>query len=241
VLLSRVTGQTKYLEAAIRAANFCWTSSQSHGVFVGGTIDNPDIIDKEAGTLSLQAYLGLYQATHDSPWLERAAAAANYAETWIYCWNVPIPASEDNAELHWKRGVPTIGLQLIATGHSLVDEYMSDNVGDYAKVYFFTKDPHYFAVARLLLHDTKVMVAIPGRLYDLPGPGWQQEHWSLAPVRGSGLHRAWLPWVATSQLDGIYDSEKFNHDLFQRLCSRLASSTAQEPIRHTPGSSDDGH
>jgi hypothetical protein len=226
-LLSQSTGQAKYLQAAIRAADFCWASGQSHGAFVGGTIDNPNVIDKEAGTLSLQAYLALYQTTQDSKWLNRAETAANYAETWIYCWNVPMPAREDNAELNWKRGIPTIGLQLIATGHSLVDEYMSDDVGDYAKLYFFTKDPHYFAVARVLLHDTKVMVAIPGRLYDLPGPGWQQEHWSLAPIRGFGLDRGWLPWVATSQLDGIYDSESFNREVFKRLCSPPHSSPSQ--------------
>ncbi len=240
-LLSQATGQAKYLQAAIRAADFCWSSGQSHGAFVGGTIDNPDIIDKEAGTLSLQAYLALYQTTQDPQWLNRVVAAANYAETWIYCWNVPMPAAEDNVELHWKRGISTIGVQLIATGHSLVDEYMSDDAGDYAKVYSFTKDPHYFAVARVLLHDTKVMVAIPGRLYDLPGPGWQQEHWSLAPVRGFGLHRAWLPWVATSQLDGIYDSENFNRELFQRLCSPSLSSMPQQTPRHPPGSPDTGH
>src|SRR5271157_1090938 len=236
-LLSQATGQAKYLQAAIRAADFCWSSGQSHGAFVGGTIDNPDVIDKEAGTLSLQAYLAIYQATQDSQWLNRAGAAADFAETWIYCWNVPMPADEDNGELHWKRGIPTMGLQLIATGHSLVDEYMSDDAGDYAKMSFFTKDPHYFAVARLLLHDTKVMVAIPGRLYDLPGPGWQQEHWSLAPVRGFGLDRAWLPWVATSQLGGIYDSESFNRELFQRLCSVSPPSSREQTVRRKLGSS----
>jgi hypothetical protein len=31
-----------------------------------------------------------------------------------------------------------------------------------------------------------------------------QEHWSLSPHRGYGLHRGWLPWVATSQLDGFF-------------------------------------
>ena len=124
---------------------------------------------------------------------------------------------EDAATLHWKPGVPTTGLQLISSGHSLVDEYMSFDVDEYARLGRLTGEAHYLDVARLLLHNTKSMVAVPGRVYDLNGPGWQQEHWSLAPRRGFGLHRAWLPWVATSQLNGIIGLEEFDAALFREL------------------------
>ena len=64
-LMSRITGDKTYLEAAVKAGDFCWNNGQSEGLFVGGTIDNPNVIDKEAGTLSLEAYLALYDATGD--------------------------------------------------------------------------------------------------------------------------------------------------------------------------------
>ena len=51
------------------------------GHFVGGTLDNPNVVDKEAGTLSLEAYLVLYEATLDKKWLGRAETAASFAET----------------------------------------------------------------------------------------------------------------------------------------------------------------
>ena len=194
-----------------------WNSGQESGVFVGGTIDNPDVIDKEAGTLSLEAYLALWERTHDERWTERARVAADYAETWIYIWDVPMAPDEDASALHWKPGVPTTGLQLIASGHSLVDEYMSFDVDEYARLSRLANDAHYLEVARLLLHNTKSMIALPGRPYDLKGPGWQQEHWSLAPRRGYGLHRAWLPWVATSQLNGIVGLEEYDAALFRDL------------------------
>jgi len=216
VLLTQETGQQKYLNAAEHAANFVWNEGQSEGIFVGGTIDNPDVLDKEAGTLSTEAYIALYEATHDNKWLVRARAAANYAETWIYLWNVPMPQDEDNRLLHWKKGVPTYGTQLIATGHSLVDEYMSFDVDEYAKLGRWTADGHYFDVSHMLLFDTKNMLALPGRTYDLKGPGWQQEHFSFAPVRGFGLHRLWLPWVATSQLNGIFELMEFDKPLFNQ-------------------------
>jgi hypothetical protein len=217
MILSQETSDHKYLEAAERAGEFAWTNGQSKGQFVGGTIDNPDVLDKEAGTLSNEAYLALYSATHEKKWLDRARGAADYAETFIYLWNVPMPPDDDNAQLQWKMGVPTYGTQLIATGHSLVDDYMAFDVDEYARLAVWSGDDHYMEVAKLLLFDTKEMIAVPGRTFDLKGTGWQQEHWSFAPVRGFGLHRGWLPWVATSQLKGIIGLREFDPKLFLTL------------------------
>jgi hypothetical protein len=217
VLMSRATGESKYLEAAVEAAEFSWNHGQAQGIFVGGTLDNPNVIDKEAGTLSLEAYLALYEQTEDEKWLERAVKAANFAETWIYAWDVPMPADESDELLHWKKGNSTVGLQLITTGHSLTDLYMSFDADEYARLAKYSNDPHYMDVAGILLHNTKQMLAIPGRLYDLNGPGWQQEHWSIAPLRGFGSHRDWLPWVSTSHLNGIYGLEEFDKDLYEQL------------------------
>ena len=219
ILLHQIIGERKYLDAAQRAAEFCWGNGQERGLFVGGTIDNPDVLDKEAATLSLEAYLMLHEATHDPKWLQRSIAAAQFAETWVYCWNIPMPDDEDNAALHWKKGVPTAGLQLISTGHSLVDAYMAFDADEFADLFLRTKDPHFLEVARLLLHNTKAMLALPGRTYDLAGPGWQQEHWSLAPLRGIGLHRGWLPWVTTSHLNGIFGLMDLNPELFAELAA----------------------
>jgi hypothetical protein len=108
-------------------------------------------------------------------------------------------------------------VQLIATGHSLVDQYMTFDADEYAKLFKYSGDTHYYEVSRLLLHNTKSMLALPGRTYDLAGPGWQQEHWSLAPRRGYGLHRGWLPWVSTSHLNGILGLMEFDPELFEKL------------------------
>lgn len=217
LLLSELTGQPQYKAAALKAGEYCWNSGQYKGLFVGGTIDNPNVIDKEAGTLSIEAYLALYTYTKDKKWINRAEVAADFAETWMYIWNVPMPEDEDNTALHWKKGVSTIGLQLISTGHSLVDAYMCFDVDEYAELSVLAKDKHYEDVAKILLHNTKGMLALPGRTYDLLGPGWQQEHWSLAPLRGFGLHRTWLPWVTTSNLNGIFGLEEYDMELFKKL------------------------
>jgi len=221
VLMTKITGNPQYQAAATRAAEYVWSTWGTRGLFIGGASDNPNITDKEAGMLSLEAYLSLYDATKDPKWLERAKAAGNFAESWIYIWNVPMPVDADNAQLHWKKGVPTVGLQgITALNSGSVDEYLSWAVSSYARLYNDTKDPHYLAVARILLMDTKSMVALPGRQYDMKGIGWQQENWRLGPGpsgRGVGSHRFWLPWISANHLHGINALQEYDPALFKQL------------------------
>ncbi|RKP48935.1 hypothetical protein D7Z26_21505 [Cohnella endophytica] len=210
-----ISGNPGFIESAVRTGELCWIHGQRDGFFVGGTLDNPNVIDKEAATISMRAYMTLYEATWEPKWLERAKAAGDAAETWIYCWNVPMPTDATDEQLHWKQGVSTVGVQLIATGHSLADTYMAFDVAEYAKLYKYTGDEHYAEVSRILLHNTKLMMAMPGRPYDLHDVGWIQEHWSIAPRRGVGMSRIWLPWVAVSHLCGIVELEDFDTDLYR--------------------------
>lgn len=230
VLMTQVTGEHKYEQSAIRAADYVWDTFGKRGLFVGGASDNPNITDKEAGMLSMQAYLSLYEATKDPKWLQHAETAANFAESWIWIWNLPMPIDADNAKLDWKKGVPTIGLQdITAMNTGSVDEYLDWAVPDYAELYKDTEDPHYLYVARVLLHDTKSMVSIPGREYDLKGIGWQQENFRLGPGprgRGVGSHRLWLPWVTANHLHGITGLEEYDPDLFKEISSNAGAEQA---------------
>jgi hypothetical protein len=217
VRMSEDTGDKKYLDAGMRAADYIWSNYGSQGVYIGAT--GNDIADKESGMLSMEAFLALYDNTKESKWLERAQSAAEYAASYIWIWNVPMPLDANDSELAWKRGVPTIGLQGIGSdvaGHS--DEYLDWAAPSYAKLYEYTKDEYDLDVARILLHDTKSMLALPGRTYDLLGPGWQQEHWRMGPgVRGIGAHRTWLPWISVNHLHSITGLEEFDPVLFKQL------------------------
>jgi hypothetical protein len=217
VRMTEETGDKKYLTSAIRAADYIWDNFGRKCVFLGAT--GGEVADKESGMLSLEAFLALYENNREPKWLERAKAAGDYTEGWIFIWNLPMPLDAKDSELAWKRGVPTVGLQGIASnvaGH--VDEYLDWAVPAYAKLYKYTKDEHFLDVARVLLHDTKSMLALPGRTYDLLGPGWQQEHWRMGPgVRGVGAHRTWLPWISVNHLHGITGLEEFDPDLYGQL------------------------
>ncbi|HVG27286.1 MAG TPA: hypothetical protein VM865_06750, partial [Acidobacteriaceae bacterium] len=228
VIMTQITGDQKYQQSAVRAADYVWNTWGDRGQFIGGAIDNPNITDKEAGMLSMEGYLALYEATKEPKWLERAQAAGNFAESWIWLWNLPMPVDADNALLHWKKGVPTVGLQdITAANTGSTDEYLDWAVPSYARLYKYTNDPHYLDVARVLLHDTKSMVAIPGRQYDMKGIGWQQENFRMGPGpsgRGVGSHRKWLPWVSANHLHGITVLEEVDPALYKQLSTKPASS-----------------
>ena len=211
----KITDEQKWLNSAIKTGEFSWNSGHNRGRFVGGTIDNPDVLDKEAGTLSIEAYLDLYEITKAKKWLDRAEVAAQYSETWMYIWNVPMV--KDDSEKEWTNGVSTVGIQLISTGHSLADNYMAFDVDEYAKLYKYTGKQHYFDVAKILLHNTKGMLALPNRKYQYRAAGWIQEHWTMSIPRGKALHPGWLPWVTTSNLNGICETEIFDNELFIKL------------------------
>jgi hypothetical protein len=213
VSLAASTGETRFLDSAARAGEFAWAQAGETASYAGATLDNPDVVDKEAAILSAEAFLALYDATGERRWLDRALSAASVAETWTYLWDVPMPEDADDALLHWKKGVPTTGHQLIATGVSMTDGFLAVNASVYARLFRATADPHHLDLARILVHGTTSMLALPGRTYDLRGPGWQQEHWSFSPRRGFGLNRRWLPWVPVAHVRGIHRIEDLGPEL----------------------------
>jgi hypothetical protein len=217
VSMSKETGDKKYLAAAIRAAGYIWTNYGSEGVYVGAT--GGDVADKESGMLSMEAFLALYQCTQEPKWLYRARMAADYTETYIWLWNVPMPLGLPDSELGWKNGVSTVGVTGIASNvPGEVDEYLDWAAPTYARLYQITRDPHYLNVSRLLVLNTKSMLALPGRSYDLLGPGWQQEHWRMGPgVRGIGAHRTWLPWISVNHLHSIMGLDELDPAVYHQL------------------------
>lgn len=226
VKLSQVTDEPHYLESAERAADYVWARFHRNDHFIGGPIDNPNTMDKEAATLALGGYLALYEATGAPRWLRYAKAAADFAETWVYAWNVPMPEDENPDSLHWKPGAPTLGVNRINAAFTGVDQWMSADADEYARLYQHTGDEHYLEVARVLLHATKAMLALPDRPYDVLAPGWQQEHWRMTFGRGYGGHRNAFPWVSANHLNGLLSLQIFVPELYEELARPARSSGA---------------
>ena len=194
--LSAATGDRRYLDAARRAGEFCLRTVHAPYAYVGGTPDNPNVRDKEAGMMALEAFLALHDLDGDPRWLAAAAQAADYSETWVYAWNIPMPPGDP--KIVFPHGRRTEGLSVIATGHSGADSYLAAAPFAFYRLWLLTGDAHYKDAARMLLHDTKQMLDWDGTL-GYRYHGLQAEALSLPPRRGHGVAH-WLPWLTVAQL-----------------------------------------
>lgn len=216
--LTRITGDPRYATAGLAAAQYSWTQFLAEDrKFLGATPDHAGATDQEASALALDTYLDVYEYTGATVWLDRARQAADINESWYYLWDVPMPVDENDADLHIKRGVPTVGMELITTGQSFTGYYGVHNSLSFAKLYHYTGDTHYRDVARILMHNTRNMMALPGRTYDMAGVGWHSEFFNLSVPRGFGETRLYSGWTSAAGLHSIFLLEEFDADLYAEI------------------------
>ncbi len=227
--LHQATGDPRYRESAIRIGEFALESVDNEYAYAGGAPDNPNVTDKEAGILAMQAFLALHALTGEEKWIAPAARAGTYCETWTYAWNVPLP--KDDPLVVYPRNRTTLGLSVIATGHSGADNCMALAVYDYYRLWLLTKDPHFLRFSKFLADSTKQMMDWDGSL-GYSHRGLLTEVLTLSPPHGHGLH-GWLPWLSVAILQpmvkmkeafGTYEIEEIEKlPLLERL-DRLAKT-----------------
>ncbi len=213
-----ITKQPRYHDAALLAGQHVIANQVATYNFVGGTPDNPDVIDKEAGVKALSAMLALYDLTGDKAYIRHALTAAGFVCSWTYYHYIAIPdGSHDQA---FPKGRGTRGSGIIATGHSGADTFSSIIWFDLLRLYVLTGDVywhrqaiyHAYASKQLLDHDGSLGYAMPGL---------QNEAFSVAPLRGRGV-RLWLPFLATTHLEPIVRAA----DVYNITAPEQASSRA---------------
>lgn len=188
--------------AAVAVGTWVWRNQGTKLAYSGATLDNPDVVDKEAALLAAEGFLALHHMTGDRHWIARGLHAARVAETWVHLTDLPMPGDAHWPNLHWKPGHSTIGMQLITSGATMSDGFAQVNAACLVDLALRSGESWPVRVARLVWHGSKAMLATEDDTTDLAGPGWQQEHWGLGPRRGYGLNRHWLPWTAVAVLDG---------------------------------------
>lgn len=198
------TGIEAYKECAIRAGEFCYENVFLGMHYIGGTADNDNTIDKEAGMLSLYAFLALYDLTHEDKWLQAACGAADFAETWTYCQEFPVKPAKGSAVFD-RSGIT--GLSFIATGHSHSDVMMAYCAYDYWRLSLLTGDRHYHDFAKLLLHQARQTTDWSGQL-GYAYPGLVEESGELARLYHNGLGK-WLPWCTIAEIETLSRFEEF--------------------------------
>lgn len=194
------TDDVKYKEAAIKAGDFCYEHIHIPYKYVGSVIDNPNVKDRESGQKAIEAFLVLYDLTGEKKWLDAACQAAYYTVTYMYAWNIPV--EEGDEPIEWPLNKTSVGLTIIATGHSGADCGFSYNSFEYLRLYILTGNEDFLKIATLLEKNTKQTMDYDGTLgYALHG--LQTEAIRIVTPRGYGV-KLWLPWVTASALDPLF-------------------------------------
>lgn len=81
-------------------------------LYQGGTMDNPNVVDKEASQYMMAGLYHLYQMTKSPEYLEGALCAAKQFVTWNYIWNAPMRKGnilfpEDFVRREWEPLIPS--------------------------------------------------------------------------------------------------------------------------------------
>ncbi len=197
--LYMVTKKDLYKEAALQAGNYIYDNSYEKFRYVGGTPDNPNVPDKEAASMALRAYLALYDLDGKTMWLNAAEQAAYYYQTWIYCWDVPIPLNDPKRI--YPKGRSVTGISVIATANNASDTYAAIDAFNFYRLYLYTGDKQLLSTSKLMLKNTKQALnwnpadPIPGY-----GPGMANEAMTIMIPRGHGLG-FYLPWQCYNFLE----------------------------------------
>lgn len=200
VELHLATDLSRFREAALKAGEYVYADTFERYSYVGGAVDNPNVPDKEAASMALRAFTALYDLTHEERWLKAAAQTATHYATWIYAWNIPIPAGDPTVVYPLRR--QTTGLSLIATSNRACDVYAATDAFEVYRVYLYTGDTNYLNQARMMLYNTKQPLNWDAA-HPLPGygdPGICVESLTLAPPRGHGVEY-YLPWQTANALE----------------------------------------
>ena len=196
-----VTARPDYRAAVVKAADWCLKNIHTDYKYIGSVIDNPYVKDRESGQKMIEAMLAAYDLTADSRYLEAARQAAYYTVSYMYAWNIPWE-SGTTLDMPWPKNKTTVGITIIATGHSGADCGFSYNSFEYLRLYELTSDPYFLSIARLLEKNTKQTMNYDGSLR-YPWRGLQREAIRCVTHRGDGV-ALWLPWCTASALDPLF-------------------------------------
>jgi hypothetical protein len=200
----------RYRAAATRAGEYVLRQQVALDEYRGGTLDNPNVVDKEAALFAMSSLLRLHEHSGQQTYLVGAERAAKLAITWNTIWNVPLLPNTRLGEARLQ-SVGWGGINSI-WGTGVTDIYSLFFLDDLVRLSRLTGEPLYEKVAELIAHGTQQILSHPGNTYGFADIGMQPEGSAFCDQGADdGLIRKgdiWggLGWIYTA---GTYGLSKY--------------------------------
>ncbi|HHV13504.1 MAG TPA: hypothetical protein GXX75_24855 [Clostridiales bacterium] len=166
-----------YKKAAISCGLYTISNSTMLEHYQGGTLDNPNIVDKEAAQYTMAGLYHLYRLTDDTRYLHEAVKAAKLFVTWNYIWNAP---TQHETYLHGK-GFRTKGFGGINSiwGGGVVDIYSLFHIKELYQIGIETKQDFFCRMAEWIGIGTEQILSCPMDSMTFADIGMQPEGFGI--------------------------------------------------------------
>ena len=204
-----LTGDTKYLNAVKKAGTYIYNNLYTQHCYYGGTCDNPNSMDKEAGVYAMYAYDTLYMLTEEAKWLTALEQATIFTMSSVLTvsYRIPTDASTLKAAKPLQYGY-TDGLSHILCNGSSVDNYAAYIYYELFRLYILTGESVYFDMAEFIQQNTKSTMdwdGVLGYYYKSLVPEasiiWGGSYQSAKDDQN--LQGVWLPWQSVANAEPI--------------------------------------
>lgn len=204
-----MTAKQTYFDAIVDAGEFIYSELYSQHAYFGGTADNPDAMDKEAGVFAMYAFDTLLTLTGDSKWLEclKQATIFTMSSVLTVSFKIMPNATDLNAANGVKYGY-TDGLSYITCNGTGLDNYAAYIYYQLFRLYIHSNEKVYLDMAEFIQQNTKSTMNWDDTL------GYAYK--SLVPEASTiysfgfgsatddeGVQGVWLPWASVANAEPI--------------------------------------
>lgn len=198
-----MTGDESYKEAALKAGEYVYQNIYNLGYYYGGTCDNANAKDKEAGVYAMYAYDALYTLTGDAKWLSCLQQAAAFTMSTVMIYSFEVKKSTLKSAYPLNYGYND-GMSFIACHYgSGVDNYASFIYYELFRIYIMTGNPTYLKQAEFIQQNTKSIMNWDGAL-NYKYKSLVAEASSISSFTySSASDGAWVTWSSFANVDPI--------------------------------------
>ena len=229
------TNDSKYLNSIKKAGDFIYEKLYPKHAYFGGTCDNPDCMDKEAGVYAMYAYDTLYTLTKDEKWLECLEQAAVFTMSSVLTVSFKIQKSVSSLKAAFPLQCGySDGLSYICCSGTSIDNYAAYIYYQLFRLYIYTGETVYYDMAEFIQQNTKSTMDWDGKL--------NYSYKSLTPeastIYSFGYNSAtdddnvmgvWLPWQSAANAEPIAKM----YDTFNNADVKTFENTPIETLQET--------